>query len=336
MDQAQDRLALIDVYDRDGRNHRTLDVHAWPVSFGRALHNTVVLDDPFVAPSHARLEQAEDGQLQLAVGPSVNGALLGKRRLASGDHAVLDGASHSFQLGTTRLRLRLPDPAIAPERALATGPRPMLNTLMLVIVLALLAAWPVWLARDPGDDWRGWLPVAVGGPAALLVWCAAWGLASKIFQHRFEFWNHLAIAVRVLVPLELLDMLLPQLGASLDLPSLWHLAAWVPSLGLAILCWRHARQVLPDHGRGLAVVATAVWGVATAITVTNNLQRHDRIYAEPYMSTLPLPAVRLGTPVPSATFVEQARALKAPLEERVKEARQENDAEPAASEPDDD
>jgi hypothetical protein len=96
--------------------------------------------------------------------------------------------------------------------------------------------------------------------------------------------------------------------------------------------------VLPDHARGLALVATAVWGVSTAITVTNNLQRHDRINAEPYMSTLPLPAFRLGTPLPSTAFVEEARALKAPLEERVKEARLESDAaaseaDPAASAP---
>eukprot|EP01036_Dinobryon_divergens_P020881 gene20881-28653_t len=151
----------------------------------------------------------------------------------------------------------------------------MLTTLMLVIALALLAAVPVWVGRDPGDDWRGWLPVAVGGPAALLVWCAAWGLAPPIFQPRFEFWNHLAIAVRVLVPLELVELLLPQVAASLDLPGLWSLTAWLPPLALALLCWSHARQVLPDHGRGLALLAATVWGVATAITVTNNLQRHD-------------------------------------------------------------
>ncbi|HSI57926.1 MAG TPA: FHA domain-containing protein [Ideonella sp.] len=325
MDQTQDRLALIDVFDRDGRLHGTHDVYAWPITLGRALHNTVVLDDPHVAPSHARLEQAEDGSLQLAIGPSLNGGRLGKRRLASGDHARLEGAaSHSFQLGSTRLRLRLPDPAIAAERPLAVGARPLLTTLLLAIVLALLVAWPIWLARDPGDDWRGWLPVLVGGPAALLVWCAAWGLASKIFQHRFEFWGHLGIAVRVLVPAEALELLLPQLAASLDLPSIWAATNWLTPLALAVLCWCHARRVLPEHQRGLALLTTLVWGVATAVTLTTNQQRHDRFNAEPYMSALPLPMLRWYSAIPSKGFVDEARKLQAPLQERVKQVQDED------------
>lgn len=328
MDQTHDRLALIDVFDRDGRLHQTQDVYAWPVTLGRALHNSVVLDDPHVAPSHARLEQAEDGRLQLAMGPSVNGGRLGKRRLAAGDHADLAGAaSHSFQLGATRLRLRLPDAAIAPERPIAVGARPLLTTLLLALVLAALVAWPVWLARDPGDDWRGWLPVIVGGPAALLVWCGAWGLASKIFQHRFDFWGHLGIAVRVLVVAELVELVLPQLAASLDLPTLWRAGNWLTPVALAVLCWWHASRVLPDHQRGLAVLATLVWGVATAVTVTTNQQRHDRFNAEPYMSTLPLPMFRWYASTPSKTFVEEARRLQAPLQARVKEAQEEDKSE---------
>ena len=69
----EDRLALIELLDRDGRARRTLDVHAWPVSLGRALDNTWVLDDPHVAPHHAVLGVDADGHLLLQVGDSRNG-----------------------------------------------------------------------------------------------------------------------------------------------------------------------------------------------------------------------------------------------------------------------
>ena len=55
MDSAPERLALIELLDRDGRCVRAVDVTQWPFSIGRALDNDLVLDDPFVAAAHATL-----------------------------------------------------------------------------------------------------------------------------------------------------------------------------------------------------------------------------------------------------------------------------------------
>jgi pSer/pThr/pTyr-binding forkhead associated (FHA) protein len=79
------RLALIELLDRDGRARRTLDVHAWPVTLGRALDNTWVLDDPHVAPHHATLTLGADGLPQVQVGDSRNGLQIGRRRLRAGE-----------------------------------------------------------------------------------------------------------------------------------------------------------------------------------------------------------------------------------------------------------
>ncbi|OYU75487.1 MAG: hypothetical protein CFE45_32705, partial [Burkholderiales bacterium PBB5] len=68
----EDRIALIELLDRDGRVRRAVDVHAWPVRLGRAIDNTVVLDDPHVAAHHATLLTDEQGQLLVQAGDSVN------------------------------------------------------------------------------------------------------------------------------------------------------------------------------------------------------------------------------------------------------------------------
>ena len=40
MVHAEERLALIECFERDGRAGRTVDVHAWPLTLGRARANS--------------------------------------------------------------------------------------------------------------------------------------------------------------------------------------------------------------------------------------------------------------------------------------------------------
>ena len=85
----QDRLALIEVFERDGRPGRSTSVHRWPLTLGRALDNDVVLDDPHVAAHHATLAPDSQGRLQLVVGDSVNGVTVGRTRHTAGAQLLL-------------------------------------------------------------------------------------------------------------------------------------------------------------------------------------------------------------------------------------------------------
>src|SRR4030095_2492866 len=55
MADAEERVALIEIVERDGRVRQQLDVRGWPLSIGRALDRDLVLDDPHVAAEHATL-----------------------------------------------------------------------------------------------------------------------------------------------------------------------------------------------------------------------------------------------------------------------------------------
>lgn len=319
------RLALIEILDRDGRAGaaaRAVDVNAWPLTLGRALDNDVVVDDPHVAPRHLRLDAAPGGGVQLTVLDSDNGVLLGRRRLARGAGEALPAGGAELQIGSTRLRLRLPGEALAPE--LPMPKRPALP-LVSAALLALLLLAAHWLSLDPGADTTAWLPVVAGMPVAVAGWCATWALLSKLFQHRFDFVGHLRIALPWLLAIELAGALLPLAGATLAAPWLWNLSAPLQMLLLALMVRQHLAKVLPSYPRTVtAVVAAAtVAGGAVALALTHRAT--DSFARAPYMSTLPLPMLRLGGAAPPQDLVQRMAPLAPVLAARAAKARAEDD-----------
>jgi hypothetical protein len=329
MDRAAEparRLALIELFERDGRPGRTLDVQAWPLTVGRALDNDLVLDDPHVAPQHARIALADDGSLQLQVLDTRNGVLLGTRQVSGGASSPLPAAGAQLQIGTTRLRLRLPGEVLAPEKPLPSRGRLALPLLAGAALMALQGTQQ-WLGLDPGADSAVWLPFLAGLPLGLAAWCAVWALMSKLFQHRFDFAGHLRLALPWLLLIGAVEALLPQVAASLDLPWLWQAAGPLQALLGVLLVRAHLLLVLPLHRRAVSasVAALALAGLAVSLTFTR--RAHDSWTGAPYMSTLPLPALRLAGTVPTQKLVADMAPLPERLARRVKQARDESEDE---------
>jgi hypothetical protein len=324
MDHPEDRVALIEVLDRDGRVRRTVDLHRWPVTLGRALDNTVVLDDPHVAAWHATLAPDAAGQLQVQVGDSVNGVLLGATALSlpAGTSAALPLAGALLQLGSQRLRLRLPGEALDDERVftrpvVAAGPA----------LLGVAAAWFAlqgglrWVDLDPGADFTQWLPWLLGLPIGLAVWCGLWALGSRLFRHGFDFIGHAAIALPILLAIELVDLALPAIAGGLGWPLLWHLHKLLaPPLLVAWLLRAHLRQLLPLRGRAIDTTLALLVIGGVGVGVALNQRQQGRVFADPYMRTLPMPMLRLGAPQATAQIGAAMAPLRGTLAERVRQA----------------
>lgn len=353
MERPEDRVALIEWLDRDGHVQRSVDVAAWPLSLGRALDNTVVLDDPHVAAHHLRLGPDEHGQLQLQALPSLNGLKLNGRAISGAPDitaptplAPTANGSHTLQLGTTQLRLRVRAPGPGPGTRAGTGagaggsidealapekplPTPALasqrGVLLAGLGVLLLALAGHWVGLDPGADYTDWLPLVVGVPMALAAWCGLWALLSKLFQHRFDFSGHLRIALPWLLLMSLIGPLWPLLTAALALPGLWKLSSLLGNALLVLLLHAHLRHTLPQHGRAVtaavATLALAGAGLSTALT----WRSHDSLVAAPYMSTLPMPALRWAGTAPSAELVQDMAPLAEQLAERVAQARKDEE-----------
>jgi len=146
-------LAVIEVLDRDGQVRQSQRVTAWPLRVGRALDNDLALSDPHLAPHHLAIDESEQG-LEVQALDTHNGVQIGPRRLRSGEREPLrsDGEALELTAGRTRLRLRRPGEALAPElplAAAATRTRRFGPTLAAGAGVALALSFNTWLESDP-------------------------------------------------------------------------------------------------------------------------------------------------------------------------------------------
>ncbi|TDM09077.1 MAG: hypothetical protein C4K60_06975 [Ideonella sp. MAG2] len=326
MDRPTERVALIEVLDRDGQVLRTVDVPSWPISLGRSLSNLVVLDDPYVAAHHAQLERAPDGTVLLRVGDSRNGVRLGTQVLAAGGQAALHSGHDTLTLGHSRIRLRLAETPLEPEQALPPAETPLHILALLMLALVLMAVAEHWVSTDPGGEWTQWLGVVFGLPLALAGWSLVWALASKLFRHGFDFRGHMATVLKILVPVQVAELLLPQVAASFDWPLLWQAVHLMLPLSLAVLVWQHGQRVLPSRSRMVSLTVGALTLAGVGVTAVMQHQRTESLKQAPYMSTLPLPALRWHASVPAEQLMNEARSLEEGLKARVAAAQSDEDS----------
>jgi hypothetical protein len=321
MDPTPDRLALIEVLERDGRVRRGFVVTRWPVTLGRALDSDLVIDDPHVAAHHCRIAQAEDGTLQLEVGATRNGVQVGPRTLVEGETAPLPHNGEGWQIGATRLRVRLPGDPIEPERPLGlttTGAKPW------VTAAGAAGLWALMLIEhgiylDPGSSLTDWLLPLLALPIGAVVWCVLWGIGSRVFQHRFEFWAHFAILVKGLLMIVVLDIVLPLAAFMFSWEWLSRISPAVSVIVAAATLYFHAALVVPVKRLVLAGGIAACVMLAGVIVGTLNWQRSDRLFGEPYLATLPPPAFRLAPGVSVKEFVAESAELRERLDRRAAE-----------------
>lgn len=304
---------MIELLERDGRVRRHVEVRRWPLTLGRALDCDVVLDDPHVAAHHLRIEPAADGPgLVLQVGATRNGVQLGPRTLIEGERAPLPSAGEVWQVGGTRLRVRLPHDPVEPERPLglaATGARPS------VTLLSALALWALVLAEhgidlDPGSSLSDWLLPLLAWPAAAFGWCLLWAIGSRVLQHRFELWAHFAVLMKGLLLIGLLDLLLPVVAFALSWEWLGRITPVTCAAVGAATLYRHARLVLPLPRWIVGGAIAAVLVLGGLILGTLNRQRTDRWFGPAYLATLAPPGFRLAPGVPPRQFVDEMAGLR--------------------------
>jgi hypothetical protein len=315
-------LALVEIVERDGQVRQGHPVSAWPLTVGRALDNDIVVSDPHVAAHHLRIE-AGDAGLVLHVGESRNGASLGRTRLAAGASLPLPetGEAPTISLGRTRLRLRLPGHALAPELPLVAPARLRrglpLALAALVVVAGLL--FSTWLDADPDQFVRNAAGMGLGAAIFAALWCGGWGLVSRIFTRHAQLGWH----IRVFVLASLAYMVAQTLPVWLAFMFDWP---WIADFGFVAVylvagaaLYYHLLAVEPQRPRLMRAVGAvaAVGGIVLALWF--NHQRSDRLGSDLYMSHLLPPALRFAKTVPVEDYVAGLAALQAELDRKAKE-----------------
>jgi len=194
---------ILEVLHPDGARTRHM-LNGQVLSLGRGLGNDIVLDDPYVDASHARLTLDESGSLLVEDLGSVNGLVSGTDRIFG---RALVRPGETLRLGRTQLRLRDPNeplpPALvdapAPSLAVPSGSRATrlmsstpvsLGIAGLALVVYAIAAWLSSSGRSSASDV---MSKSLGMAMIVAVWAGLWSIASRIIVHQFRFVGHLAV-----------------------------------------------------------------------------------------------------------------------------------------------
>jgi hypothetical protein len=314
---------LVEILDRDGQVRQAIAVPHWPLRIGRALDNDVVLSDPHVAAHHLVIDESEAG-LALAVADTVNGVQLGARQLRSGDQALLTQSGDAVELtaGRTRLRLRLPGQALAPELALASAnslrrrAAPILATALVLLAGVLFNSY---LGNDPDNFTRAAGSTLLSVIVGAAVWCGAWATLSKIFTRQAHFGWHLRVFLFAALALMALGIVPPMLAFSFSWPWVTDFEFVGEIAVAAAALYFHLLAVEPARHRLLKWAASACAFVGIGLTLWFNVQRTDRFGDELYMNHLFPPALRVAKPVTTDALIDGLAPLKATLDKKARE-----------------
>jgi len=313
--------AVVELLGRDGRAAQVQRVTRWPARIGRSPTCDIVLDDPHLAAEHAELHLDADGRARLRLLDSRNGGQIGKRRLASGEEALLPGGG-AFQLAGSALRLRTSADRLAPEHLLIADQARHWALLPLLLAALLGFQWlDRWTAVDPDARWVDYASSLLGPLAVLLAWAGLWSLASQIFRHRFPFTAHLRGALVAGVATQVLDWGLPALAYAFSWPRLLALESLSTPVAMAALVAWHAHLVWPGAQRVLNAGIAALLLLGLGLQVASR-QEQQYIFGPPYLASLAPPALRVAAPQPPEALIDALRPLQAEL---AKQARKDNE-----------
>lgn len=189
-----ERLAWLEIIDQHGDVATRHPIYAWPVKVGRAYHNDVVLDDPFIAQDHLQIDQIDTGDYQITDLGSINGLALHSRK---GKQTQATATTDEIvSIGKTRFRLRPVGYAVPTEKRLPHRV-PIWSSLALLIGLMVLLAERIfvqWIHYNSETSYNRFASNILDQVPQLLEWIAVWVLLGRLLTGKMSWIGHAIIA----------------------------------------------------------------------------------------------------------------------------------------------
>ena len=314
-------LGLMEAFDRHGALLARAPITRWPMTVGRGLDCDLVLDDPFVAPLHLRIDRTVNAPRTVSVEicETRNGATLHRKRHGNGERFDWpDGTP--LEIGRTRIALRLADTAIAEEQALPQFPwRTLATTVVLVALMVAAVLGSSWLEASEVSKYLKSLPGLLLGLVVMLgAWSGLWAIANKVFDGRLQFWRHVRIACAMYLAAEAMQVAANLAAFAFSWETLSRFAYLLISLVLATGIYAHLAAVLPRRRAGLAWAVGAVVLLGVPAWLGAQWLDRMRLSNELYMSSLFPPSLRLAPAVPISQFLQETGSLRGRLDRRLR------------------
>jgi len=304
-------LAFVEVLGRHGDVQARHPVSRWPACVGRSYEAEIILDDPYVAARHLRIEPGADGRFKLTDLGSVNGISLRPSAQRLSEAEV--GPDDVIRLGRTQLRVRIPGYAVPPERKLRATSFYRRPVAFLLAAAGLLGVtlWNGWIATTREDQWALLLAPMVMICVAVGVWISVWSLVSRTVGGRANFAAHGFVACAGLLAIAVVGTLFEYLAFGLDAHWLDYAGAAVLALLVAYMLYRHLR--LNSRAARTKLAAIAVTIVLGGIGISVGLDRAGapgREGVQGYDVTIKPPSVLAVAGITPEAFLAQGDRLR--------------------------
>jgi Inner membrane component of T3SS, cytoplasmic domain len=303
---------FIETLARNGDVLQRHCVDALPIRIGRGYDNELILDDDYVAASHARIELDGAGRLVLRDLGSRNGLDHRGKRV---QEVVLLGDT-VVRIGHTSLRVRAADFPVAPELEDRTfhrweGALPGAAGVLLAGGCALFARW---LSDTQYVEFVRYFEALVFGIGAALLWSGVWAFANRLFGRHARLGRHLFVFGCGLAALTLAGMLAATIAYAFSAEFLTRYASHAATALVAGMVYFHLCTVKPQNRLRYRWIAAGLAVLGSGLILVFNLQRTGRLADELYMAVLLPPALRVSPDHGIDEFMREVEGMKEPLD----------------------
>lgn len=284
---------------------------------GRSAECDIVLDDPFVAATHARVAIDSDGHVFVSDLGTVNGIEIGGQRV----HGVqrLPLADGVFRIGRTRLRVRTGHEVIPPEQADHGGrsqPTRAAEYQVLAAAFAVSIAasvFEVWTSTEQPRDLSTALVTRLLAILAIAgLWISLWALVSRVAFGESRWVRHATTLFLVYAGVTLVDLALDLVNGALGLHLPSEIGPVLFAIAASVTFSRHLRDASPMRTRVALAIGLTVPAVilVAGLWVQARSQNRSPSYIADHDQLVP-PALLVRRGVSLDAYVTGVADLKA-------------------------
>lgn len=270
---------ILEILDRFGKVRERHKLDHFPVRIGRAYHNDIIVDDPYVSPAHIELLMDGNGHILVTDLKSENG-LFSTHPLVRHDVLTLE-ENQRIRIGHTDIRLRssgFPIRDTFIDRGRPSQLHLLFTNLVMLPVFWLLTAG-IFLFYYYEQGYRTVtfthltsqiLPLFI----FIFVWSCGWSIVSKVVTHKFYFSYHAILTSIIMASFYLIEPLFEYVEFLYPVTGLADSLNLITDLGLPmILLYGNLRQSTPLGKRSARITAilasVLVIGVLHLISFVN-------------------------------------------------------------------
>lgn len=283
-----------------------------PITIGRGYSNTLILDDPYIAPEHAVIELSENGRCIIRDLGSQNGMICHQRK-----HIMLnvDGKA-VIRLGHTHIRIREADFPVEKEFLDKTkhaweGIKPAAVGVGILIILSVINTY---INSSTNPTLLNYITTALIVLAIIGVWALLWGLANRSIKGQLRFGRHFFIAATLSACTDVWHVITTIISYAFS----WETLSRYSLHGTIILSFTmvffHLLTIDAHKIKRFFILCSGLSIICSGLFLMSFYQNKGRFYDELYMNELLPPELRYSTNHSLAHYIEDVRSLQTTLD----------------------